>query len=45
MLKSKYLYFDKWLIKPKPYPALLIPYPNYTLQVKVIVGRVVVVVG
>lgn len=45
MSKSKYLYIKKWLIKPKPYPALLIYLINYTLQVKLIVGRVVAVVG
>lgn len=33
-----------WLIKPKPYPALLISKPNYGLQVNVIVVWVVAVV-
>lgn len=44
MSKSKYLYIKKWLIKPKPYPALLITKPYSTLQVNVMVGFVVAVV-
>lgn len=44
MLKSKYLYSKKWLIKPKPYPALLLSNATYTLHKNEIVGCVVAVV-
>lgn len=44
MLKNKYLYFMKWLIKPKPYPALSFSKASYTLHKNVIVGCVVAVV-